>query len=528
MLDPWRDPERGVRIEVRDWIVLDHITDQYIERLHSPRTLLNYVRHIGIRAVLLKVMSRLAESQRNRKVVAVGRGLVIEAPDDAFKRGDEVIFLAPNHAEDSSRVVVDRDLVSPVGGVPPDEPPPECLALATGAVAGWSPFSGSMPNPAQIRTLLAHCRQKVCPGGEAGAAFGSTGNDRRPVRERVRHASSSRYPRAVLFGLGNYAKTQIAPNLRRHLNLCCVHEIDPLQLAFAAKWGTDLDTSPFPRDSEEYDVWYVAGYHHTHADIAVHAMRAGAYAVVEKPLATTWDQLHALEATLREQPRSTLMTCFQRRFTVMNDWTYEDLGVSLGTPIHYHSIVYEIPLPRRHWYNWPSSRSRLTSNGCHWIDHFLFLNGFPEITQSSIFRSSTGDIVVSLEAANQATFSMVLTHHGSERLGVRDHVELRAGPVTVTMRDQSEYVAESSSRILRRKRVNPVESYRRMYARSVDMVKTRAAGEDLDSLMSTRATLELEDRLAAEAERAPAESHPRRECAPAEPLDVRSTSGKPS
>ena len=62
-----------------------------------------------------------------------------------------------------------------------------------------------------------------------------------------RPAIKSRRPNAVLFGLGNYAKTSIIPNIKGNIDLERVHEVDPDQLPVLAKnRAISLDTSPKP------------------------------------------------------------------------------------------------------------------------------------------------------------------------------------------------------------------------------------------------------------------------------------------
>ncbi len=101
-----------------------------------------------------------------------------------------------------------------------------------------------------------------------------------------------------------------------------------------------------------------------------------------------------------------------------------------------------------------------------------------------------------MELENGAFFTMALTDRGSERIGVQDNVELRARGVTVRMINGSEYVAEGSDRILRRRRINKIRSYQAMY-RSIG--RRIAAGEPGDSArslaVSSRLMLELESRL---------------------------------
>jgi predicted dehydrogenase len=306
-------------------------------------------------------------------------------------------------------------------------------------------------------------------------------------------------PSAVLFGLGNYAKTQILPVIRRQLRLEAIHEVDPDQLATARGFNTTLDTSPRPREGESYDVYFLAGFHHTHAELAVHALRGGGYAVVEKPVATTRRQLQLLKETAMRGVGRGFFACFHKRYSRLDGWAREDLGAGDGKPIDMHALVYEVPIPFHHWYNWPASGSRLVSNGCHWLDYFMWLNAFSPIVESEVHRLRGRDLVVLGRLENDARFVMCLTDTGSSRLGVRDVIELRSGNVTARLIDGTSYVAESSQRVLRRRRTNPIGAYERMYSEICRRIVAGAPGDSVESLRSAEWTLALEDELADDA-----------------------------
>ena len=495
----WRDPDCGMRVSVVFLRELVRVDDQYIVRRRSVRAVWHYVKRLGVRSVVRKIRSRLAERERNLKAACVGLGTVEAAASDAgFAVGDRVLFFAPNHDPAADRLVLDvRFAVKQADTASGDNragDPPTAVPLELEPYVGWTAYSGAPVDVAAVRHGL-HQLAPTVPAPRPGQPPIKGAGTGEPVDRIERDRSPDGRPAAVLFGLGNYAKTQIVPPVRRALDLACIHEIDPKQLATARGWGAALDTAPLPRDGEIYDAWFIAGYHHTHADIAITALERGGYAVVEKPLATTQSQLTALERAMVAPGARGLFACFQRRYTPLNAWARLDLGTAPGDPINYHCIVYEIPLPKRHWYNWPSSQSRLTSNGCHWLDHFLFLNQFPGITKQDVMSFSNGDTLVGVQADNGASFSMVLTDHGSERLGVRDYVELRAGRVTVSMTDQSIYRAENSSRVLRGRTVNPVVAYDRMYAGIVERIADGGPGDGIETLASTRLTLGLESQL---------------------------------
>jgi predicted dehydrogenase len=295
-----------------------------------------------------------------------------------------------------------------------------------------------------------------------------------------------------LFGLGNYAKTVVIPNVSSHLQIEVVHEVDPLQISKST--GTLVwTTSPNATEHDDTDVFLIAGYHHTHAPLAIEAIRRGAAAVVEKPVVVSRDQLDELLTALQTY-QGRMYCCFHKRYLPFNGFVFKDLGIARGEAVSYHCVVYEVPLPPRHWYRWPNSRSRLVSNGCHWIDHFLFLNDFAACERIDVFRADDGTANCSVELVNGAVFTMTLTDRGSERIGVQDHIELRSAKRTVRMVNGSFYEAESETRVLRRVRTNKMGSYRRMYR---EIARAIGAGKPGDSAMSiersSRLMLDLEE-----------------------------------
>jgi len=255
------------------------------------------------------------------------------------------------------------------------------------------------------------------------------------------------------------------------------------------------DSSPNVRAIEDFDVYFIAGYHHAHAPLASTALRRGAYAVTEKPLAVDRSQLAELLGAMRDTEGG-FFACFHKRYSPFNDYAWKDLGCESGEPINYHCVVYEVPLPDLNWYRWPNSKSRLISNGCHWLDHFLFLNHFCEVMSMSIDEAPDGTINCSVTLENGAYFTMVLTDTGSERIGLQDHVELRARGVTVTIVNNARYLAENARRVMRRARINKTLPYGLMYRLIAEQI---AAGDVGDSLASVRISaglvLDLEDRL---------------------------------
>jgi len=496
---------QNARIRVGRWVTLGTAGQLYFVRQRDPQVVWNYVRDIGVVTTVRKILSRTREALRNQKFVSCGVGTVLEVGEGSARRtGERVLFIAPAHPRCMERVVLNDALTRPTGQVAgpeeentlrhvnlseTSEPQPPWVQV----VAGWSPHSGSPP-PEALDRALDETARLVNSAADKETVLTA---DHRTIRERTEPSieASSGHRRAALVGLGNYAKTVLLPNVRKYLRVVSIHELDPTQLGIVANGTPSHDTSPFLRADEKYDAVFAAGFHHMHADVAVQALERGAVAVVEKPLATTKDQLARLIAAMR-QSEGRLFACFQRRYLPFNAFIRSDLGAATDSPISYHATVFEVPLPPRHWYRWPTSASRLVSNGCHWIDHFLFLNGFCPVSRHDLFVAKDGTVNASLELANGALFTLVLTDRGSSRIGVQDHVELRCADATAIITNASTYRAERGARIVRSARCPKLAPYRVMYQAIAKAIATGSAGDSLLSVESSAgAVLNLEEDL---------------------------------
>ena len=493
-LDVWRDLNHDVRVAVESWLAVRPLAGQYVTRSLDVRMVWNYLRHLGPAAVARKVRSRLAERRRNRKCAGIGVGVVLESsPGAELPAGTRVVFFAPNHSVEWPRICLDQALVCAAAEGGPRAAAAETALQRLEGLAGWSPYSGIPLDAATVRSTLQSLTRGPLPG--TGHAVRGAGGGKTVSERQEWSAARNGRPSAVLFGLGHYAKTQILPCIRRRLSLAAIHEIDPDQIVPAARMGVTLDTSPHPRVGDRYDAWFIAGFHHMHADLAAHALRAGAYAIVEKPLATTRNQFALLEAAVRSSPGRRLFTCFHRRYAETNAWARNDLGIAAGDPVDMHCLVYEIPLPALHWYNWPNSGGRLVSNGCHWLDYFMFMNDYPAVVDR-FARSMRGpDVLAYVRLENGAQLSLSITQAGSDRLGVRDMIDMRAGRNTVRVIDAARYESESHSRVLRRAQVNPTDAYRCMYDSICRAVVANESADRIETLRSTELMLDLAEDL---------------------------------
>ena len=485
IIDGW---VRIQAVEVTQYSLLD---GQFFRRQLNIRHLLSYIGDIGLRDVARKIRSRLAERVRNERCMVVGLGRVLESREPSINSGSLVPFIVPDSGPPSERYVVRGDLV----GDPWPGGPSVHLAKAwrvlkadafgddpeIAAIAGWNAYSGS-PWPLSRsditavvgRALKVNGTSRICSYGRAS------------VTEREETSAGSGL---TVFGYGNYVKTMVIPELGSKIPVRCIHEIDPWQIGCRRSRSWTWDTVPYLRPNEDPDIVVVASFHHTHADIAVAAMKRGARAVIiEKPVLTTNADLEMLFETMSEC-KTPVFAAFQRRYSPFNERLLADLGVRPGEPVSCFTTAYEVPLPPRHWYRWPNSGSRIMSNGCHWIDHFLYLNFFSPVRQLEADYLGDSSIVIRMSLENDATLLLSLTHAGSPRLGVRDHCEFRANAVTVTITDSKHYFSESAHGVIRKMHTHRFSAHRQMYRSISEAIATGSGGDSMQSLWQSSHTV---------------------------------------
>ena len=129
--------------------------------------------------------------------------------------------------------------------------------------------------------------------------------------------------RVALVGAGEFATGVHLPNLAGldgALHLQAVVSRSPDKAAAVARqYGAAYATTDFDRVLEDPDVdaCLIATRHDLHASMALDALRHGKHVLVEKPLAMSATELHAVEGffATRDGAKPILMTGFNRRFS---------------------------------------------------------------------------------------------------------------------------------------------------------------------------------------------------------------------
>ncbi len=496
---------REYRLEVLAWKDIERLEHVYHTRPKSLRLLINYFPVVGPVGIVTKTWSRLREERRNEKYVGCGYAKVLEVPEGgSCKVGDVVAFIAPWHPALAERIVLPEELIFEAGEKP-EIPQNAVLHIPLAGTApqnrwwqeirAWSVYSG-IKITADIRTKLETGLAEELKQSDWSRAHRIDASSPAPtsdVKGEARKGSGEKKT-GILYGFGNYAKINILAYMKPFVDIKTVHEIDPTQISLEGgveRW----ETSPLPRAEEKADVYFVASYNHTHVPITLHALEQGAYAVVEKPVAGDYEELAALEASLRKAGRK-IFIGFHKRYGMFNEFALKDLGVKRGDPISYHSIVYELIQPELFWYNWPVSRSTFFANGCHQIDHFLHLNDFSKPKAFDIKLLQDHAVEVWIELENGATFTTTFSEKGTSRVGPRDFVELKVHGRNVRIIDAIRYQSEDEHRIIRKKKIWKTNSYRDMYRTIGKRIARNEPGDTIESvIISTKLMLDLETKL---------------------------------
>ncbi len=500
-LDYYKSPAE-YRIKTLGWKNLEKLEGAYFVRPKSIRLVLNYIHKIGVIAVLRKIISRLREKYRNEKYVSCGFGVILEPADkNKFSKGEIVGFIAPFHPAALERIVLPEDLIikmpqsdipsTPSGAIAYQPLENEPGDLWWRDIRGWSIYSGAAI-PENTRQNITENLKRTIKNTDWSKSKKLIVKDGEIAETKIveeKQLSGNRKT-GVLFGYGNYAKSVALPNIKSCVNVITVHEIDPTQIFFEKKYY--LDTSPSPRENERYDVYLIAGYHHTHAPLAIYALKQNAAAVVEKPVVTEEKQLNELLSALKTT-EGKLFSAFHKRYSPFNPLIFKDLNANLGEPISYRCTVYETLQPPLYWYRWPNSKSELLSNGCHWIDHFLYLNNFSEPKNYGVEPLANGAVNAAMTLENGASFSMTFAKGKENQIGIQDNVELRAKNAAVKIINDAEYAAENEGKIVRKEKINKMKNYKIMYNSIGKKILSGGQGDSLQSVeISSNAVLKLE------------------------------------
>ncbi len=209
------------------------------------------------------------------------------------------------------------------------------------------------------------------------------------AKERV----SSSDIRVGFIGAGSFAQGFLIPALKSHKvtleGVCTATGLTAENVK--AKFGFRYATSSVDDilNDERINTVFIATRHNLHAELVVKCLEAGKHVFVEKPLATTEEDLQRIIDAYQRSDKQ-LLTGFNRRFSEPVKTLKQYFG-SLKSPIAVHYRINAGFLPKDHWtQDLVEGGGRLIGEGCHFIDTIQYLTGsepvrvFAELVPSEV------------------------------------------------------------------------------------------------------------------------------------------------
>lgn len=254
--------------------------------------------------------------------------------------------------------------------------------------------------------------------------------------------------RVALVGVGSFAVNKTLPLLMKHKELYNV-EVLVNQTPFKAKNVADRFNIPNIAASvdellreHEIDAVFITTRHGSHASLALQCLKAGKHVFVEKPLATTMDDLNKINDFFKGDGEIPVLTVgFNRRFSPFIRAIKEEIN----DRVHPLMINYRMNAgfqPADHWTH--EDGGRIIGEACHIFDLFCYLTGSEPVsvhaeplTSASSGIHSSDNRVITVSYADGSIGSLLYTAIGSNTLE-KEYMELHVDQKSITLNDYQE------------------------------------------------------------------------------------------
>jgi predicted dehydrogenase/threonine dehydrogenase-like Zn-dependent dehydrogenase len=252
----------------------------------------------------------------------------------------------------------------------------------------------------------------------------------RVVRNPSARGSAASRVRVAIVGAGGFAKAMHLPNLQKLSDKYHIRAIASRQghnaMSTCRQFGADYASTDYDEilSDPEIDAVVICTRHHLHAGLALAALRAGKHVLLEKPLALTREELHAIETFYAEgtnggaQP--VLLTGFNRRFSPYARRVHE-LTASRSNPMIMNYRMNAGFIPLTHWVHGIEGGGRNRGEACHIYDLFTYLAAgevtavnAQAIQPATGFYSCSDNFVATMSFADGSVATLTYTALGSK------------------------------------------------------------------------------------------------------------------
>ena len=232
-----------------------------------------------------------------------------------------------------------------------------------------------------------------------------------------------------IYGLGDYSRVYIAPNIKKLEKIFCVDYIANISSFYKKKYGY-IYNGIVPQDSYHVlrkvskPMAIIATYHSDHTRIAeeIYHQNPKSLIFIEKPPCVTLIDITNLANLYRKG--ANIEIGYNRRFIKINQIIKKRLN---GQRAIINISVKEILISENHWYFWQNQGTRITGNLTHWIDlcNYWLEDEIPaEIT---MLKSNTKDetFTTSILYSNGSLVNLTVSDKGNALRGVQEKIEIR-------------------------------------------------------------------------------------------------------
>lgn len=254
----------------------------------------------------------------------------------------------------------------------------------------------------------------------------------RVLRVKTPRRLEGNAPKVGLIGPGAFAKSVILPALARNgivpVAVAGQRGLSAAEVAEAVGAGySTTETAAIFADSS-IDAVIVTSRHDSHASLAVEGLAAGKRVYVEKPLATTVEEVEAV-CDAYNRSGGSVMVGFNRRFAPFTQRVKAFLPKA--TPPVMLCRVNAGRIDKGHWsLSADRGAGRIIGEACHFVDLMQYIAASPvDRVFARALRDDAGleqDVCVTLDFLNGAIGTLIYTAQGNARVA-KEYFEVLAG-----------------------------------------------------------------------------------------------------
>lgn len=249
----------------------------------------------------------------------------------------------------------------------------------------------------------------------------------------------------ALVGAGGFATGIHMPNLEKLRNqfqlIAVMNRTGHKAKSVCRQYGGQYATTEYQEilDDKNIDLVIIATRHDSHAELALRALKAGKHTFLEKPLATTYEQLTEIKKFFEENnDPPLLMVGFNRRFSKY----FQEIKKHTDKRINPLNITYRMNagfVPLDSWIH--KNGGRIVGEACHLIDSISFLTGCKIISvgeehltpkNDKYLHNDNRSIILKYEDGSVANIQYIST--GSKELE-KEYVEVHFDGKSIVMKD---------------------------------------------------------------------------------------------